>query len=277
MAEAGQIENISCEARNASIRRDVKAACQQKLISIPDLSADFVLREGAEDIKSVFGDDSVLLPNADVKPPKRLKGGGGLCRAFVSHLAKQPEFKLPSGRIDFASIMKQFAIEKIKGHPVILASLQEAGRVATMAHRGKYAGAGVHSDVSSFGVAHERRDKRLLREAEAAVLTSSIKDSQREEQLPASRPMSTALVPFGSITSPTDIVLAGAEKDLPEQLRVLRKWCRLSQIAAEEKKVEDLQASKAGLAKTLVVAGTDITQRMNAAKGGCVKTALGPS
>ena len=69
---------------------------------------------------------------------KMKAGGGGLCRAFVSHMSKQPGMRDDSGRPCFARIMTAWKAEAAKYQSDLFDSLRAQAEEATCTRRPQF-------------------------------------------------------------------------------------------------------------------------------------------
>ena len=84
-AELAEIDNITVETNNATIRRFVARLFQGKRPDLQDVSSSWVLSQEKREQESPFG---ATFQAAEVEPPKFHSGGGGRQRAFVSKFAR---------------------------------------------------------------------------------------------------------------------------------------------------------------------------------------------
>ena len=156
-ADEIDLDNVDVETGNTLIHRSIKRCLQQKLAHMEDVGALFVLQSDRQIHTSPFGTKTYPADTENAMPAtgkrKRRGGGGGLCRAFVSHMSKS--CRTADGSLDFARIMELHRLEK--GRPVceLLQSLRAEGRLATKA-RTDQCKAGKRWSMSSFGAINPR-------------------------------------------------------------------------------------------------------------------------
>ena len=107
-ADEIKLDTLGVEASNANIRRTIVRAVQQQLPSLEDICAAVVFRCDRICHQDVFGEanysvDKIATPI--VKATGKMRGGGGgLCRAFISH--ESYRFRLPNGKLDIAAAVR---------------------------------------------------------------------------------------------------------------------------------------------------------------------------
>ena len=201
-AEIAEIDNVSVEANNATIRRFVARLFQGTRPDLADVSACWTLAQEAQEQASYFGAmpsaaDSTLPKGAQIR-------GGGRSRAFVSKLSKLSEYRLPNGKLDFRGISQRWKAEVAKGDDSeLLKECAEIGALATKARQAQHAAeqeTGQRSAISSFGTVSRKtlrernqhvQDRLALQEllnvhrADAAEITDATSLAAASESLAA--------------------------------------------------------------------------------------------
>ena len=225
--DEGELDNLSAEASNANCHRIIKRALQQKLASIDDVSAASVLRLDRAIHSNLWGERKYP-PDMQVTPlrPKKAKkrgGGGGLCRAFVSHAANTVAMSGPDGRPDFSRISAAYKHERSLPHSEILEALRADAKTATQARR-EQVEQGQRWQISSFGRLTHRavQNEARLRELKA------LQDATGEVEHPSDADRSAdggAVVPYRKPDLASQLAtLAGGR--LPDQVAAFRRLAR---------------------------------------------------
>ena len=117
LASEVEFDCISVETNNANMYRSIKRCVQQRLAALPDISASWETRNDRLCHVDVFGSQELspdkVMAEGDEKDKSRKKmgGGGGTCRAFVSCMAKLPSMRKANGSVDFSRIMAAWKVE----------------------------------------------------------------------------------------------------------------------------------------------------------------------
>ena len=150
-AEFVEVDNVSIETANANSRKMAMKACQQKTMSIEDISAAKVLGEEKAEAGSLWSDVWVY-DGGSTEGQGARKGGVGMFRAFVSHHA--PTHRLDNGKTDFKSICSAWREEKQQPEESeVMRECRARGTAATLAHKMNVQpdGKKLVTSVSSFG------------------------------------------------------------------------------------------------------------------------------
>lgn len=129
-------DNIDVDMGNTIIHKPMRPCLQQTLANIADAGAQFDVHSDKAfhtDVlsASTYGARPVKDKTSD-KQKIRVQdcGGGGLDRAFVSHLALTR--RLPSGKLDPTTIWQQCRQENAQAHLPLLESMREGARLVTL-------------------------------------------------------------------------------------------------------------------------------------------------
>ena len=161
-ADEADLDNVDVETGNTLIHRAVKRCLMQKLASVLDVGAQFLLWQDRSIHTDVFGEKLYPADLAKVDPDdvaKRLRGGGGgQARAFVSYHART--IRTEDGKLDLTRIWAMYREELRKDHSPLLEDLKREGKLATLARR-QQVKAGKRWQTSSFGEIRARGQKRM--------------------------------------------------------------------------------------------------------------------
>ena len=117
MANELELNNIDTETKNTCIHRSIRKCLQQKIASLDDVAAQFVLYSCKKIHCYIFGEREYPAmkdteAERDKSRKKKRSGGGGLDRAFISHHAQS--MKTETGAKDFAAIWALYKSEEAK-------------------------------------------------------------------------------------------------------------------------------------------------------------------
>ncbi len=169
------------------------------------------------------------------EPAARQSRGGGRCRAFVSKLAKLPEYRKPNGKCDFAKIMLAWQSE-MENPTGLLDGCTQAGQRGTFARRGQVSSGANLYQVSSFGSIHERAKKRSRTELQDGVVIEqldALNQASQGRQVESSDDV-LALVAHGDLKEAFfDLVLARQSDSIREKLAAIDHLSR--KLAARQR------------------------------------------
>ena len=249
LADEIEFDCIGVETSNANIHRSIKKAVHSRVAHLLDISASWVLRNDRKFHTDLMGDATYT---ADAQADKfdgeeagavQTRGGGGLCRAFVSHMSERAECR-KDGAPDFSVIMKKYAEECAKESSPILDELKQAAQDATMARRQQHATGALDKNakerMSAFGVVHAKEARRVQREACLQRVCALIPDASVSEVDADVSSASPAQLALGSGGMASTLAVYGF-KTLDDQLSVLRSVSRrkASQRRILEQRAED--------------------------------------
>ena len=229
-ADEIELDSIEVEAGNAQIHRTIKRAVQQKMPSLADCAASWLLKMdraihvGQWGAPTYSSDDPV---EADDGKRAMKGGGGGLARAFIS--LKSRTMKLPNGRPDLKAIAAAYRCEKNKEHSDVLESLRADALAATMARRQQFQ-QGSRWQMSSFGTVHHQTLKKAKLQSELRALSGAA--AHHAEGPLEESAVAAAGAALGSHTSDGSLAIV-PHAGLEGQISLLRRMAR--QEATDER------------------------------------------
>ena len=269
-ADFVEIENVSTEALNSTIRRFVARCVQQKILNLEDLSAQWALQQEKSDITGVWGiDKSVVLDPMDKDTKRTAKpqtgGGGGRCRAFVSRLSQMPEYKHSNGRVCFAKIMQKWKDEQ--ENPTELShGLDEQGKLATRARRQQ-----VHKDaeqskwdISAFGRLRPQTTEVATKKLEIDVKIDAL-ESAAQQHVEDSQQLLALVAVHTNIHK--SLLEAHDTGDLGQQLRAIHQLCRALAIRESRRDRLEEKEARAKLQEAELCEGVDLSKFRDEKKG----------
>ena len=216
----------------------------QKLASLSEVSAQLVLNADRAAHCQPYGAksypaDAIKDDKPDKRKRERKRGGGGLARAFVSHLAST--HRLANGKLDMTTIWQKHRAERAKPHSDILESLRDTARAAILASRQLYQ-QGRRQKVSAFGSVRNRHVRGQQKEVALRALQDSMPNPREQEDETAGLQM----VPLSEAEADdmSRQLATHAGQGLQDQASMLRALSRLQakdQRISEEKEEADLR------------------------------------
>ena len=167
---------------------------------------------------------------------QRKGGGGGLARAFVSHLASS--HRRADGKLDLTTIWFKYREEKAKAFSPLLESLREEAKLATKA-REEQVRQGKRWTMSSFGAVRPRSLKYLRKESDVRALRDRLESAVSPPAVSAPSQLQIVPVEAGSWENRIQEFVG---HDVSSQLALLRSLGRLQSKEArlaDEKEEQD--------------------------------------
>ena len=282
LAEHIEYENGTTEACNALLRRRIRQAIQSRKLDVKDLSCHWVITSSRHEASAITGDKTMdelnkaatdeLNKDVSAAKAKMRGGGGGLCRAYINRF--KDSHKLPSGRLDFRTLIRDYNAEKAKGaDSTILADLIERAATATKVCRAAFSVHGKKrgSYMTSFGVLKTDGAKRARVESENKMLLADL-DLCADRLCVAgqSEDFAVALRQRGFF----DMVRAQAGQDLSHQLRMLNRLCRLQAVQEAVAEKASMKAVQEKLTEPPNVPFIDLS-KLVLPKDGCLRVLPG--
>ncbi len=275
LAEHAEWENGTVEANNALLRRRIRQAIQSRKVDVKDLSCHWVISAGRAEANAITGDDTIKeLSLAPVQDAKKMRGGGGgMYRAYIHRF--KDDHRLPSGRLDFATLTRMYNAEKAMGDAsVVLNDLRESARRATAACKAAFR---VHekkrgSYLTRFGVVKSDGVKRVRMAAENRMLLTDIDlGFGRLCNAAGSESLAVALRQQAFL----DIVAVKAPDGLADKVRILNRLCRLQGLQEARARAADRRQTKVALSEPASCPVLDLT-KLNLPKDGVLRSLPGP-
>ena len=277
-ADFVEIENVSTEALNSTIRRFVARCVQQNILNLEDLNAQWALQQEKSDITGVWGIDKSVVLDPMGKDTKRTAkpqtgGGGGRCRAFVSRLSQMPEYKHSNGRVCFAKIMQKWKDEQ--ENPTELShGLDEQGKLATRARRQQ-----VHKDaeqskwdISAFGRLRPQTTEVATKKLEIDVKIDAL-ESAAQQHVGDSQQLLALVAVHTNIHK--SLLEAHDTGDLGQQLRAIHQLCRALAIRESRRDRLEEKEARAKLQEAELCEGVDLSKFRDEKKGSGVSVFKG--